>query len=446
MSQEAESSLIGCIILDNNIIVEVLDSFKPTDFSRVAYQKIFDVITHLYCMGSKVDLIVIKEELRLREWNHLEGEKVETVEIACDCVATVPHTGHYKSYIEIVRKAAKQRNIRRLTMQIDTCAKIDTDESRKEEKDLIAKLEATMADDGESGRMVEMSEIMNDWSLPERKDIPAWKKTGFDDLDRTLDLYEPGTLTFIAGRPGQGKTTFARQLMMKMAEHEPVELFSLEESMNIARDKMICTDAHINFLSYQYGQVTEDEIQRIIIAAGRVSSLNLRIHNKESIGLPKARIISRWHKSQFPENGAIWIDHLQLMDRSRTKNDNSALSEITRGLKRLALEVNLPILVCCALNRNAEHREGGRPSLADLRDCGAIESDADKVLFIFTPDVESPNEKRIFLGKHRNGPCGGADVIMTAWGELLQQTTMQNPMPPPGGYPAPSEWQDRNGS
>jgi len=447
MSREAESCLIGCIILNNEIVVE-MDTFDPKDFSRPAYAKIFEVITHLYCMGQKVDLVTIKEELRLRGVSRVEGEEEEVVLIAQHCVTDVPTTTHYKEYIEIVRKAAKQRKIKKLTAKIDECASVDTNESRKEEKDLIARLETVMSDDGESGRMVEMSELMRDWSLPERREIPDWKKIGFEELDRTLDLYEPGTLTFIAGRPGQGKTTLARQLMMKMSRHEPVELFSLEESMTIARNKMICTDAKISFLSYSYGQVSEDETQRIIISAGEVSTLNLRIHNKESIGIPKVRLISRWHKAQFPENGAIWIDHLQLMDRSRTKNDNSALSEITRGLKRLALEVNLPILVCCALNRNAEHREGGKPSLADLRDCGAIESDADKVIFIYTPDHEQPSMKKIFLGKHRNGPCGSADVIMTAWGELVQQTTMHgDPMPPSVGVPPPPiEREDRYGS
>jgi len=425
-SQEAEMAYLGSLLLMDNAseLIEAIDSCRSDWFWSIKHSVIFDAIYASYVINNAVDLVLVKDRLVYNKNLQLAGG----LDYLASLVQTVPTSANWKGYLETVRVTAKRRSIGTLGARLADLSKADGPEARIEQRDVFHQLEAVIADDGEKGRLVEMAELMKGWELPALKEHPPHRLVGFPELDRVFGIYNPGRLTIVAGRPGEGKSTLFRQLMLRLSEVEPVTLFSLEESPETFRDKCVCTMSRVGYTSYANGMLSQEETTRVMIAAGQLNEKKIRVFNREDIGLAKVRIIARWHKVTFGCQGAIFIDHLQLMQRAKAKNDNSALSEVSRGLKKIALETSVPLIVASQLNRQVEHRESRRPSLSDLRDSGAIEADADNVVFISSPDVEAREQKLITIGKHRDGAIAESNAVLLHYGVLEPQGMLIPPI------------------
>jgi replicative DNA helicase len=426
-SQEAEMAYLGSLILMGGTpseLIEAIDACHAEWFWSVKHTVIFEAISACYVINNSVDLVLLKDRLVYNKNLDIAGG----VGYVASLAETVPTASNWKHYLETIRVTAKRRSIGSLGARLADLSKRDGPEARIEQRDVFNQLEAVIADDGEKGRLVEMSELMRGWELPTLKEHPPHRMLGFPELDRVFGIYNPGRLTIVAGRPGEGKSTLFRQIMLRVSEIEPVSLFSLEESPETFRDKCVCTLSRVSYTDYANGRLDSSQVTRVMIAAGALNEKKIRVFNKEDIGIAKVRVIARWHKATFGCHGAIFIDHLQLMQRPKAKNDNSALSEVSRGLKKIALETSVPLIVASQLNRQVEHRESRRPSLSDLRDSGAIEADADNVLFIFSPDVEAREQKLISIGKHRDGAIAESNAVLLPFGALEPQGMLTPPI------------------
>jgi len=425
-SKEAEMAYLGSLVLmgGTSELIEAIDACRSDWFVSVAHRQIFEAISECYIINNTVDLVILKDRLVYKK----QLDSAGGTGYLFDLGTTVPTASNWKSYLETIRVTAKRRSIGYLGSRLSDLAKMEGPEARIEQRDVFNQLEAVIADDGEKGRLVEMTELMRGWELPTRKDHPFHRLLGFPELDNVFGLYNPGRLTIVAGRPGEGKSTLFRQWMLRMSSVEPVSLFSLEESPETFRDKSICTMSRVSYTEYSNGLLSQDQTTRVMIEAGQLNEKKIRVFNREDIGLAKVRVIARWHKANFGCQGALFIDHLQLMQRPKSKNDNSALSEVTRGLKKIALETSVPLIVASQLNRQIEHRESRRPSLSDLRDSGAIEADADNVMFIYSPDAETREQKIISIGKHRDGAIAESNAIMMRYGSLEPQGMLTPPI------------------
>jgi replicative DNA helicase len=429
-SIEAEEYVLVAAITENDARLEILQEVQPAWFYRTMHRALFEAILDIFATGSndcaEIDVVAVVE--RARELGKLAGVETDNrgefiVEVM-DIVGRVPLHFMYRPHMDTMRKCYKQREIASRAHRLKTLAAIDTNEARKEQNDIIAELDA-LRSDVLSSRWITPHDYLDTWELPQRRTKPPHQRMGFTECDRAFDLYAPGTVTYIAARPGQGKSSLIRQCLLSYARVEPVRLFSLEETPRTVYDKLICHVAHVNYNAYCYGQLTEVETANVVSAAGAIAELRLMVYEGQDVGIAHIKIVAKQHIATMGRTGCIIIDHLQLMQRSQKKSDNSAYAEITRGLKMLANETQLPILVCCALNRTAEH---DKPNLGSLRDCGAIESDADNVMFIYTPDKEQPTDRLISFGKHRNGPLVQDPVLLMAWGEF--RTRAQYVVPP----------------
>lgn len=419
----SEMAYLGSLVLlgDNpGELTEALDSCRSDWFSKIGNMQIFEAITDTVALGQALDLVTLANRLRYKN----QIESCGGLEYIASLVETVPTAANWKHYTEIIRQSAKQRNIGHYSAMLADLSKKDSPEARIEQREMFSRLEAVISDDGERGRLIPMTELMREWEIPQRREILPHKTTGFMDLDRGFCFYNPGKFTTVAARPGQGKSTLFRQLILRVAQVDNVELFSLEESPETCRDKMICALARVNYTAYSYGHMTPDEQDRVIVHAGTLNDLKIRIYNREDVGIAKIRVIARWHKANFGQDGAIFIDHLQLMSRNQKKNDNSALAEVTRSIKKIALETGVPIIAASQLNREVERRESKKPTLADLRDSGGIEADSDNVVFIYTPNEDEFTSKVICLGKHRDGPITEAKAVLMHYGVFTPQSTL----------------------
>ncbi|UCD33461.1 MAG: replicative DNA helicase [Desulfobacterales bacterium] len=414
---EAEESILSSILIDNNTLFEVLEILSPEDFYRSAHQKIFSAITELFYRNEPIDLVTLTNILR--EQDLLEG--IGGATYLANLVDTAPLAVNAQHYSKIVHDKAC---LRRLIQKTNTITK-RCFEDRGDVDNIIDFAESSIFEISDNkikpsffplGKIIESNIDV----LEERqgnKALVTGVATGFTKLDELTSGFQKSDLVIIAGRPGMGKTAFALNIAKHAAvvHNIPVAIFSLEMSKDQLSLRMLSSEAKVDSSRIRKGFITQEDWIKITDAAGALSQSPVFIDDSPSISALEIRAKSR--RLKMDKNiGLIIIDYIQLMKgRITAERRDLEVSEISRSLKALAKELDLPVVALSQLNRKLEERSDKRPQLADLRESGALEQDADVVAFIYrdelyNKDENNPNKGKaeILLAKQRNGPTGFA--------------------------------------
>ncbi|MFW6011810.1 MAG: replicative DNA helicase [Desulfosalsimonas sp.] len=419
-SIEAEESIISAVLLDNNILLDILDILTPEAFYKSAHQKIFAAITELFAQDEPVDLVTLTE--RLKSKSHLEstGGAVYLAKI----VDTAPVPANAVHYAKIIRDKALLRNL--ITTANDIMQKCyDESGSTDEMVDFAESALFDIADQKQKQNFYPISKIIesNIDTLEARqgnKSLISGVPTGYKKLDQLTSGFQPSDLIILAARPGMGKTALA----LNMARHAaveaetPVALFSLEMSKEQLSLRLLCCEARIDSARVRDGFFNEEDWYSLTNAAGILSSAPIYIDDSPELTSLDIKTKTRRLKREKGV-GMIIVDYMQLMRPRRSyERRELEISEMSRTLKGLAKELDIPVLALSQLNRRLEERSDKRPQLSDLRESGALEQDADLVIFIYRDEVYNPDENNpnknlaeIHLAKQRNGPTGTCSLV-----------------------------------
>ncbi len=414
---EAEQCLLGCLMLDKDAIVKIVDFIKAEDFYKGIHQDIFGAMAELYERSNPIDILSVSA--RLKEKNKLED--IGGLTYLTSLINTVPTATHVSNYAKIVRQKKILRDLISASEEIGLSA---FDEA--EEVDvLLDKAEKTVFSIGQRSltqAFLPIKDILSDTfeRLDELSKYAGKLRgvaTGFTDLDKILGGLQKSDLVILAARPSMGKTSLALDIARNIAvlENKPVGLFSLEMSKDQLADRLLASMANINLWNLRNGRLTSDDYSRIQHAMGSLSDAPLYIDDAGSVNILQIRAMARRLQANKGLS-LIVIDYLQLMEpMNRFQSAVQQVTENSRALKMLAKELNVPVLVLSQLSRAVEARVPQIPRLADLRESGAIEQDADVVMFIYREDKYnenslSKNVAKILIEKHRNGPTGGIDL------------------------------------
>ena len=416
-SLEAEESILSAILVDNDTLPEILEILSPKDFYRTSHQKMFTAMTDLFSRNEPVDLVTLTNILRERGWL----EEIGGATYLANLVDTVPLAVNAQHYAKIVHDKAC---LRQLIEKSNAIAKRCFEDGGDVEN-VIDYAESSIFEISENkikpafypiGKIIEV----NIDALEERqgnKALVTGVATGFTKLDELTAGLQKSDLVILAGRPGMGKTAFALNIAKNSAidTNIPIAIFSLEMSKEQLSFRMLSSEARIDSSRLRRGFITQDDWIKITDAAGLLSQAPIFIDDSPDITVLEIRAKSRRLKMEN-DIGLIIIDYLQLMKgRISAERRDLEISEISRSLKALAKELDIPVLALSQLNRKLEERSDKRPQLADLRESGALEQDADVVAFIYrdelyNKDENNPNKGKaeIILAKQRNGPTGTA--------------------------------------
>ncbi len=416
-NNDAEQSLLGCLMLDKDAIVKVVDSIKAEDFYRGIHQDIYQAMYSLYERSEPIDILSVSASLKGR--NKLED--IGGSEYLTSLINTVPTATHIDNYAKIVRQKKILRDLISASEEIGLSA---FDES--EEVDvLLDKAEKTVFGIGQRSltqTFLPIKEILSDTferldELSKNTGKLRGIATGFTDLDKILGGLQKSDLVILAARPSMGKTSLALDIARNVAilENKPVGLFSLEMSKDQLADRLLASLANINLWNLRNGKLTQDDYSRIQHAMGSLSEAPLYIDDAGSVNALQMRAMAR--RLQATKGlSLIVVDYLQLMEpMNRFQSAVQQVTENSRALKLLAKELSVPVLVLSQLSRAVESRVPQIPRLADLRESGAIEQDADVVMMIYREDKYNENSlqkniAKLLIEKHRNGPTGGIDL------------------------------------
>ena len=414
-SLEAEESILSAILVDNDTLLDVLEILSPDDFYRSAHQKIFSAISELFSRNEPVDLVTLTNILR-------ENDRLEEIGGAAylaNLVDTVPLAVNAQYYAKIVYDKAC---LRRLIEKSNSIAK-RCFEDRGDVDSVIDFAESSIFEISENkirptfypiGKIIESNIDV----LEERQGnraLVTGVATGFTKLDELTAGLQKSDLVILAGRPGMGKTALALNIAKNAAvdANIPVAIFSLEMSKEQLSLRMLSSEARIDSSRLRRGFISQDDWIKITDSAGVLSQAPIFIDDSPNITALEIRAKSRRLKME-KDIGLIIIDYLQLMKgRASAERRDLEISEISRSLKALAKELDLPVVALSQLNRKLEERSDKRPQLADLRESGALEQDADVVAFLYRDelynrDENNPNKGKaeLILSKQRNGPTG----------------------------------------
>ncbi len=417
---EGERAILGGLLIDNDALPRVLATLSSDDFYREAHRNVYKAVTNLFNRNEPVDWVTLTAALK-------EASLLESVggpAFLTELVDAVPSAANIEHYARVVKEKAVLRQLISSATEISTRCYEDhgnIDEFVDQCEELIFKVGESRIQSG----FVHIKDLMTRSietaeSLYERKENITGVPSGFWDLDMLTAGFQPSDLIIIAGRPSMGKTSFALNVAMKAAIDDgiPTAVFSLEMSKEQIALRLLCARAKVNLRSLRTGYLTQDDWGRLTQAVGGISDSTLYIDDTPAINILEIRAKTRRLKKER-DLGLVVVDYLQLM-RGATKSDSreKEISEISRSLKALAKELSVPVIALSQLNRKVEERPNKRPQLADLRESGAIEQDADVILFIYRDEVYNKSEDNpkkgeaeIIVGKQRNGPIGEVTVM-----------------------------------
>ncbi|MBI4838931.1 MAG: replicative DNA helicase [Nitrospirae bacterium] len=414
---EAEQSILGSILLENEAIAIAVEILSPNDFYRDAHRKIYLGMLELYKKSEPVDLITLTEQLSRSG----QLEEIGGASYLSALVNMVPTSANIKYHSKIVREKAVLRNLIRTATEIIT---LSYDEGL-EVNQLLDKAEEKIFKISEKivgSTVIHVSSVIKDTidfvdKLYNKREFITGLSTGFHDLDMLTTGFHPGELIVVGARPGMGKTAFC----LNIAAHAgiegklPVALFSLEMTSAQIVLRMLCSEAEVDSKSVRSGYHTKEDYRKLVAAAGKLAEAKIYIDDTFNSVL-EMRAKSRRLKAEHGL-GLIIIDYLQLMrgEGSFTQREQ-AISEISRSLKALAKDLLVPVIVISQLNRSCEQRDNKRPMLADLRESGAIEQDADTIMFLYRGDYYKAKDAEegvaeLNVAKQRNGPT--RDIKLT---------------------------------
>jgi len=421
---EAECGVLGSIIIDPEAIVQVADFLHSDDFYRDAHRTIYEVILQLYEQREPADFITISDELERR--NKLE--EVGGASYITSLINQVPTSGNVEYYGRIVERTSILRRLIHAAGQIAAIAyeEGDADVALDKAEQLIFNISQRHARSDFSLLRDILSEYMNKLDqLHERRGTIVGVPTGFTDLDRLTGGLQRSDLIILAARPAIGKTSLALSLAHNstVKYQHSVAIFSLEMSKEQLVQRLLSMDAGVDQQRLRTGWIEDDEWDRIIYAMGTLSEANIWIDDTPGITTVEMRSKARRLQAEHGID-LIIVDYLQLMQSvlgsgKRNENRVQEISEVSRNLKALARELNLPVLALAQLSRAVESRQSKVPQLSDLRESGSLEQDADIVMFIYRDDIYNPESERkniadIIVAKHRNGPVGEVSLYFQA--------------------------------
>lgn len=414
---EAEKSVLGSIMLDTKAIDIVIDILRPSDFYSNKHQIIYEAMTDLYAKKEPVDVLSLSNRLKDKK----QLEEIGGSAYLTELVNTVPTSSNAKHYAEIVHKKSILRDLIESSGHISQMGYNEEDEidsilDEAEKKIFsIARLSAKQRFVNIKTSVVEAWERFE--KLHKSKGEIRGVPTGFSELDNLLAGFQKSDLIILAARPSIGKSAFALDIARNVAKANiPVGIFSLEMSAQSLVDRMIASEARVDSWKLRTGRLsTDDEFGRIRDALDKLSSAPIFIDDESSVNIMQMRAKARRLQAEHGL-GLLVVDYLQLMlPRQKTDNMVQQMTEISRSLKGLAKDLDVPVLALSQLSRAVELRHPPIPKLHDLRDSGSIEQDADVVMFIYredkyNPDTDRKNIAEILVEKHRNGPTGKVDL------------------------------------
>ena len=412
---EAEESVLGAMMLSPGAIAAVTEILDASDFYRESHAKVFRAARDLYARGDPVDAITLVDELEERGELDAVGGRVRIHELA----ALVPATANAGHYARIVREMATLRGLIRAGTEISQLGW----ERPGDAADLVDRAEQVVFELAQQRVSTEFDHIETllkesferITALYEAGAEITGTPSGFRDLDRLTSGFQPGNLVIAAARPSMGKSAFGLCIAANLAVRAgvPVALFTLEMSKAEVTQRLMCSEAKVESQRLRTGKLAPDDWPRLTAACDKLMKAPIYVDDAGSITMMEIRSKARRLKSKEPKLGLIIVDYLQLMTSGASaENRVQEVSQISRSLKVLARDLDVPILAMSQLSRAVEQRHDKRPVLSDLRESGSLEQDADLVFFIYRDEYYTGEESdqqglaEIILSKHRNGPTG----------------------------------------
>ena len=416
---DIEASFLGSVLIDPDRLIEVDDLIKADDFFDARHQKIYQAINKLYQDNRKIDILTVVDQLKKNKvFSQVGGQNY-----LGELISVVPTARHIKDYAQVVAADARRRNLIGAGSEMQDLGYDQTQEVEQ----IIEQAEAKLfkISDRQVGPNVKDIESLLPAKFAQLEKLHnqpikvSGLQTGFIDLDNKLAGLQKSDLLIVAARPAMGKTSLALNIALNVAKKKnQVLFFSLEMSQDQLLDRLLSIESGIKAWQLRTGPLKDSHFSKINRAMGVLNDLNLFID--DSIGLNVGQLRTKARRESHRHGlDLIVVDYLQLMSGMRPSYNESnrvhEVTEISRSLKHLARELNIPVIVLSQLNRSVESREGNQPKLADLRDSGSIEQDADIVLFLYRDDYYNPESKRpntvdILIKKHRNGPTGQVEL------------------------------------
>ncbi|MGD0884247.1 MAG: replicative DNA helicase [Thermodesulfovibrionales bacterium] len=419
---DAEQSVLGAILLDNEAIPKALEILSPVDFYRESHRRIFDAMTELYEKNEAIDLITVTDVLKRK--NDLDS--VGGVTYLSSVANQVPTSANVRYHAKIIKEKALLRGLLNSTTEI--AAKVY--ESSLEADELVDFAERTIfeiADRRTKTAFFSLKEVIKSSfemieHLYDKKEAITGVPSGFQDLDELTTGFQPGDLIVIGGRPSMGKTAFGMNIAQHVAleMREPVAIFSLEMSKEQLALRMLCSEAMVDSNSVRKGFIKKEDWHKLTSAAGRLADAPIFIDDSSGTSVLEMRAKARRLKNEHHGLSLVVVDYLQLMrSRGGFERREQEISEISRSLKGLAKDLKVPVIALSQLNRGVELRKPPIPNLADLRESGAIEQDADVIIFLYREEFynrDTPNKGKadVIVAKQRNGPTKTIDLTFLA--------------------------------
>lgn len=418
-SAEAEQSVIGSMLMDRDAIIAASEIITPDEFYQHQYGVMFEAMVELFNEGKPVDLVTLQDRLKEKD----VPPEVSSLEFVRDIITTVPTSANVRSYANIVHEKAVLRKLIKINEQIaNTCYA-----GKEKLEDILAQTEKSIFDLLQSragGDFVPIRQVA--LNVLEKIEVASRNPgsvtgipTGFIDLDYKTSGMQPSDFILIAARPSMGKTAFVLNLVDYVAvrNHMPCMIFSLEMSKEQLVNRMLSMESNVDSQKLRTGSLTDADWDAVVEGIGIIGGSKLIIDDTPGISITELRSKCRKMKLEYGLSMVI-IDYLQLMSGSGKSGDNrqQEISEISRSLKALARELNAPVVALSQLSRACETRQDHRPMLSDLRESGAIEQDADVVMFLYrddyyNKDTDKPNVAEVIIAKQRNGPIGTVELL-----------------------------------
>jgi len=416
---EAEQSVLGGILIENDAINKVMEILTLEDFYRDAHRKIYNALINLSTRDEPADLITLTNELRKID----QLDAVGGASYIASLIDSVPTAANIEYYAKIV----KEKSILRQLIQTSTEIITESYQDRSDVESFLDEAERSIFQISENRvkpsfypiRDIVKQSFKTLERLYEKKELVTGVPSGFKELDQMTAGFQPSDLIIVAGRPSMGKTAFCLNVAQYAAieKRTPVAIFSLEMSKEQLVIRLLCSEAHVEGTRLRTGFLSEGDWPRLTIAAGNLSEAPIFIDDTAALSVLELRAKARRLKAD-QGLGMVIIDYLQLMKgRAKAESRQQEISEISRSLKAVAKELNIPVVAVSQLSRRTEERTGMRPQLSDLRESGAIEQDADLILFLYRDEVynrseDNPNRGKaeMIIGKQRNGPTGKIEL------------------------------------
>lgn len=418
-SIDAEKAVIGSMIMDADAVVAASEMITGDDFYQRQYGILFDAMVELYNEGKPVDVLTFQERLKMKD----VPEEFSSIEFISELVSSVPTSANVRHYAQTVSDDATLRRLIRVNEEIaNTCYqhRESLDEiMNTTEKRIFDVLQKKSTDEYVPIKDVVLSVIDKIEAAARHKGTVTGLATGFYDLDYKTSGLQPSDLILIAARPSMGKTAFVLNLAQYMCvrNHVPTAIFSLEMSKDQLVNRILSMESKVDSQSMRTGTLQPADWEKLIESAGVISTAPLIIDDTPGISITELRSKCRKYKLEN-DLGLVIIDYLQLMTGGSRKQESrqQEISEISRSLKALAREINAPVIALSQLSRACETRPDHRPMLSDLRESGAIEQDADVVMFLYrddyyNKDTDKKNISEVIIAKQRNGPIGTVELV-----------------------------------